>query len=370
MTLADFLERHTTSILAEWEAFARTCMPAAGYMSDLELRDHAREILHAIAADLRQPQTPLQQRAKSQGLAPVVLNAAETMAQTHAILRARSGFDIRQLVSEYRALRACVLRLASEASAPSELPMDDVMRFNEAIDQALAESVAFYSAQVERSRNLLLGMLGHDMRSPLQAIRMTGAYLVALNAGAQVSDAAERLIRSGARMQSLLDGLVDFNRTQFGLGVNIHRVPADIGDCCASQLEELRTTIPGRVFELTVQGDCKGMWDGPRIEQLLGNLVINAVKYGAPDAPIRVAVTGGAGEVTIDVANKGHLDLSGDRARLFEPLSRGKDSDVPEHASLGLGLFIAREIARAHGGSIDVSCDDDETVFTVRLSRS
>ena len=137
-----------------------------------------------------------------------------------AVLRsaAKSGFDIKQMVSEYRALRASVLRLAFDAWAPVEAPVDDLIRFNEAIDQALAESVSFFSAHVERSRNLLLGMLGHDMRSPLQAIRMTASFLEALNAGSQVTDAAARLIRSGARMQSLLDGLVDFNRTQLGLG--------------------------------------------------------------------------------------------------------------------------------------------------------
>ena len=98
---------------------------------------------------------------------------------------------------------------------------DDVIRFNEAIDQALAESISFFSVQVDQARNLLLGMLGHDMRSPLQTIQMTALYLANLNAGDKVSGAASRLIRSGARMQALLGDMLDFNRTNLGLGINI-----------------------------------------------------------------------------------------------------------------------------------------------------
>jgi signal transduction histidine kinase len=101
----------------------------------------------------------------------------------HALLRARSGFDINQMVAEYRALRASVLRLWMDEGAPDSHHLDDMVRFNEAIDQAVAESVDFFSMQVDLARNLFLGMLGHDMRSPLQTIQITASYLAALNAG-------------------------------------------------------------------------------------------------------------------------------------------------------------------------------------------
>ena len=127
--------------------------------------------------------------------------------KSHAVLRARSGFDINQLASEYRALRASVLRLWTESCQPDDINLEDVIRFNEAIDQALAESIGFFSEQVERARNLLLGMLGHDMRNPLNTIQMTASYLAALNAGADVSEAAFRLIRSGASIKALLGRL-------------------------------------------------------------------------------------------------------------------------------------------------------------------
>ena len=131
------------------------------------------------------------------GASSKLVDAPETAAETHAVLRAKSGFDINQLVAEYRALRASVLRLWIDACQPDDPGLEDIVRFNEAIDQAIAESIGFFSAQVDQARNLLLGMLGHDMRSPLNTIQMTASYLAALNAGDEVSEAASRLIRSG-----------------------------------------------------------------------------------------------------------------------------------------------------------------------------
>lgn len=124
-----------------------------------------------------------------------------------------------------------------------------MIRFNEAIDQALCESISYFSDKVDESRNLLLGMLGHDMRTPLQSIQMTASYLGKLNAGEKVSTAASRLISSGARIKALLDELVEFNRAN------------------------LRAAHPGRELVLDVTGDTHGFWDGPRLQRLLGNLV-------------------------------------------------------------------------------------------------
>lgn len=288
MRLADFILRHTEPILAQWEVFAGSLVPAAANLEPSALRDHAPEILHAIAKDLQTAQTRETQHQKSIGRVPAPVDATETAAQTHALLRARAGFDINQLTAEYRALRASVLRLWMDECEPDAPHLEDVIRFNEAIDQALVESVGFFSAQVEQSRNLLLGMLGHDMRSPLQAIQATASYLEALNAGERVSDAAGRLIRSGARMQGLLDDLCDFNRTRLGLGVNVIPKSVNLADVLAEELDELRAIHPDRQIELHVAGDSQGFWDGQRLQQLLGNLVLNALKYGAQDTPVRV----------------------------------------------------------------------------------
>jgi signal transduction histidine kinase len=371
MRLAAFILRDTESILGEWEAFASTLFPAAASMTPLALRDHAKQILEAVAKDLSTPQTKQAQADKSLGRALKLMEAPETAAQTHAVLRARSGFDINQLAAEYRALRASVLRLWTEACQPNELNLEDLIRFNEAIDQALAESIGFFSEQVDRARNLLLGMLGHDMRNPLNAIQMTASHLAALNAGTEVSEAASRLIRSGACMKALLDDLVDFNRTQLGLGINIALADVDLAAVFADELEQLRGAHPARRLDLEVVGDTRGRWDGLRLQQLLRNLVSNAINYGAPGAPVCVVLTGEEADVRLEVTNSGPAIERSALDQIFDPLKRGPahpDSQNTD-SGLGLGLYIVREVARAHGGEVYVRSDKAETVFVVRLPR-
>ncbi len=198
-----------------------------------------------------------------------------------------------------------------------------MMRFNEAIDQAVAESVDFFNVQVEQSRNLLLGMLGHDMRSPLQTILATAEFLSALNAWEKVSEAAARLIRSGASMNALLNDLCDFNRTQLGLGINIDPNPVDLANVVADVVDQVRAAHPDRRIDLEVKGNMLGFWDGSRLQQLLSNLVLNAVRYGAPDKPVRVVVTGHDTEVRIEVINSGAAIDGQTLARIFDPLTRG-----------------------------------------------
>ena len=369
MRLADFILRDMESILVEWEGFAATLFPAAASMTPLALRDHARQILEAVATDLSTPQTKQAQTEKSLGRAPKLLDAPETAAQTHAVLRARSSFNIDQLASEYRALRASVLRLWTEACQPDDLNLEDVVRFNEAIDQALAESIGFFSEQVDQARNLLLGMLGHDMRNPLNTILMTASYLSALNAGTEVSEAASRLIRSGASMKALLDDLVDFNRTKLGLGINIALADLDLSAAFVDELEQLRGAHPGRRLELEVVGDTRGCWDRLRLQQLLRNLVSNAIKYGAPGEPVRVVLTGAETDVRIEVVNSGPGIQRSALDEIFDPLKRGSAQRHDTDDGLGLGLYIVREVARAHGGEVDVRADNAETVFVVRLPR-
>jgi signal transduction histidine kinase len=371
MRLADFILRDMKAILKQWEAFASTRHPVGSTLTQLELRDHAQEILLAVAKDLSTAQTPEAQRAKSMGLAPPPIDALETAAQTHGLLRASSGFDIKQMASEYRALRASVLCLWTDGCQPEPPNLEDMIRFNEAIDQALAESISFFSDKVDEARNLLLGTLGHDMRTPLQSILMTATYLRQLNAGEKVSEAATRLISSGARMKGLLDELVEFNRHSLGEGVRIDPISIDLAELFSDELQELRAAYPGRELVLEVSGDTKGCWDGPSLQRLLGNLVVNAVKYGDTQAPVRVVIAEETERLRFDVRNTGPAIDQATLQRLFEPLVRGQhqDNKYDSTAGLGLGLYIAREITRAHGGEIEARSEGTEIVFSVRLPR-
>lgn len=370
MRLADFILRDIERIIAEWEAFAATRLPAANTMTRLALRDHAKQILQAIAKDLSTSQTGAEQQAKSRDDAPQLLGAPETAAETHGLLRAQSGFDINQMVSEYRALRASVLRLWFEACESQTPHVHDIVRFNEAIDQALTESVTFYTERVEQARNLFLGMLGHDMRTPLQAIQMTAIYLARAHVGTTVSEAAARLMTSGKRMQLLLDDLVAFNRVTLGLGIPINRQPADMAELFEQEILQLRAAHPERLIELQVHGSAVGSWDAVCLQRMLDNLVGNALKYGSQDAPVRVVVAGQAEDLIVEVHNQGEQIDPQKLEGIFDPLKRGLHRGEPtSDTGLGLGLYIARAVAKAHGGDIQVRSNQNETVFVARLLR-
>ncbi len=200
---------------------------------------------------------------------------------------------------------------------------------------------------------------------------MTAVHLAALNAGDKVSQAASRMIHSGARMQALLDDMLDFNRTKLGLGIDISPTNVDLASLFADELNLVRAAHPDHVIDLAMVGDSQGFWDGRRLQQLLGNLVLNAIKYGSPDSPVQVIVTAAEEEVRFEVKNCGVAIEQQTLNRIFEPLRRGPDQErkYDVDGNLGLGLYIAREVAKAHGGDVEARSDEAETVFTVRLPR-
>jgi signal transduction histidine kinase len=371
MRLSDFIEQNMDAILREWESFAATLLPAAVDMNSEQLRDHAEHILRAVCKDLETPQNDEEQARKSKGLAPGPIDASNTAAETHALLRAQAGFDVNQMTSEYRALRASVLHLWANAYEPADIAVIDMVRFNEAIDQAMAESVAFFNAQIENERNLLLGMLGHDMRGPLQVIQVTARLLSKADTATDVATAAARLLKSSASLRVLLDDLLDFNRTKLGLGITISPASINLAEAFSAEIEQLRVAHPGRSIDIEVNGDVSGVWDINRLNQLLGNLVVNAIKYGAFSSPVRIVLEGLPAEVRFAVHNNGPKIEHSLLAQIFEPLKRGPDNQFVSgnEGSFGLGLYIAREIAMAHHGDISAKSDENETVFTVRLPR-
>jgi signal transduction histidine kinase len=371
MRLSDFIQRDIEAILSEWELFAATLLPAAVDMNSDSLCDHAQQILRAVCKDLNTSQNDEQRERKSKGLASGSLDARNTAAETHALLRAREGFNVNQMISEYRALRASVLNLWAKACEPSDIFIPDLVRFNEAIDQAVAESVAFFNTQIEKERNLLLGMLGHDMRGPLQVIQLTARYLSKADATTDVATAAARLLKSSASLRVLLDDLLDFNRTKLGLGITISPAPVDLAEAFAAEAEQLRVAHPGRSIALEANGDVSGVWDVNRLNQLLGNLVVNAIKYGAYSSPVGIVLSGLPTEVRFAVHNHGPKIDESLLGQIFEPLKRGSDNQFVSgtDGSFGLGLYIAREIAVAHHGDISAKSGENETVFTVRLPR-
>lgn len=366
--LADFVEHHAETIIDQAITFAKS-VDVGRPLDDVALRDHLPEIIQTIVADLRTPQTRVEEMEKSHGRAPVPSERSRPAAATHALHRAHSGYSISNLMSEYRALRASVLRLWADAANGHAAP-GEIARFNEAIDEAIAESVSHYADEVERWRNIFLGVLSHDLRSPLGAILLTSELIARTAVDVPMATAAQRLIRSGERMRQLLDDLLVYNRAQMGIGFEVRKQDIDLAEACREEIELLRTSIPEARIRFDAPDSMRGMFDAGRVREALANLVVNAHKYGAPGSEIRVELREKGSSVELVVANAGDpiapelLDV------MFEPLRRGGVSGGEfERASLGLGLFIVDQIAQAHEGTIRARSDAGETSFELLLPR-
>ena len=370
--LSDFIAANTALIVDECEAFARTLGPAAEDMDRAALRDHIGQILVTIAADMNVPQTEWQRSEKSKGHAPAAPGAPDPAAETHGGLRAASGFDINQTAAEYRALRASVIRLwlgTSPTLGPAQV--EELTRFNEAMDQALAETLLQFANAAAASRNLFLGVLSHELRTPLGTIVGSAETLLHVaDQAPQTRVATSRILRGGQRIRSILDDLLDYVHSGSGGGIRVNPTDTGMEDLCVRIAREVESAFPGSRIELSGEGDMSGCWDEQRVAQALSNLMSNAIKYGATNAPIRVTLDGSdRDQVVVAVHNQGARIPPDTLESLFQPLVRGAVGD-PTGNSLGLGLFIVREIAIAHGGGVEVESSDRGTTFRFSLPRT
>lgn len=377
MNFSAFIEANLDALVAEWEAFARTLVPAATSMSDLALRNHSREILLAIVQDMQASQAEAE-RAPRATQAELVPSASRTIAAAHGALRHAAGFDLAQLVSEFRALRAGVLALwrRSEVTRGEVLAVEEIARFNEAIDQALGESVQRYSSAVAEAKDMFLAVLGHDLRSPLNGIELASHVLAtAALADEMRLKVALRVQRASKEMGRLITDLLEFTRTRLGRGIPIERSVCDMGPVCEEALDAVQASEPDHEFVLHLSGDLRFQGDRARLLQVVSNLLNNAAQHGDRNTPISLSAHGDAEVIVLGVANFGQ-PIPPDALRLiFDPLVQGpavmSDLNKRSRTSLGLGLFIVREIVLGHDGTIEVqSSADSGTVFTIRLPRA
>ena len=318
-------------------------------------------------------QTAAEQKGKSLGRK--VSEQVETAAQTHAAIRFSGGFDIGQMASEYRALRASVIKLWSNVDpAMDARDIGDMTRFNESIDQALAESVNFYTEKVSHAKDLLVGILGHDLRGPLQAIMLSAELILRMGKlNERQSMLTTNIVESANRMTALVHDLLDVTRARFGAGFPVVPALMDMGFVAHQIVDEVRVVHPTRMITLNSSGNLRGEWDKARIGQVFSNLLANAIQYSFHDAVIGVEVAGTPEAVTLTVANAG-LPIPPDKIRLiFDPLTRASpaESKFPPSGNLGLGLFITKEVVVAHGGTMEVTSSElDGTIFTARFPRT
>ncbi|WP_210492224.1 sensor histidine kinase [Microvirga antarctica] len=369
MRLSAFIRENSEEIIVEWENFARSLVPAASGMSPLSLRNHISYILVFIADDIDTVQTDSEQTNKSRGKQPK--SATDSVAEIHAALRQAGGFNLDQMVSEYRALRASVTKLwAAQDLEPTRQSVADLVRFNEAIDQANTESISYYSKTVDHSRDLFLGVLGHDLRNPIGAMIMAARLIESIGSlNARQEMLIAQVVISGDRSLEMMDQLLDLTRARLGSGLHVLREEMDMAFVCRQLVEEMRSLHPSRTFTIKSSGDTAGVWDRPRIGQVFSNLLGNAVQYGFKDLPIDVTIIGDTKSVSLSVHNEG-LPIPKDAiGGIFEAMVRG-GAEGNGSTNLGLGLYITKEIVSAHGGTIRVtSSEKDGTTFIALFPR-
>ena len=247
-----------------------------------------------------------------------------------------------------------------------------MVRFNEAIDQALVESIAAYGDAVETTRKMVLGVLGHDLRTPLSAVLM-GADL--LRKSKQLPDRekmiAAQIATSVRGANQMVSDLLDLARCNLGTGLTIKGEVTELHSICQDTVNEIRAGHPQAQIVFNDTGKIVGRFDPARMAQVFSNLIGNAVRHGDLHQPIHVTLKGNATSAFFNVLNFGEPIPPAAIPILFSPegrYSRYSNDNRGETVGLGLGLFIAAEIVAGHGGKIEVeSTLEQGTIFRVSL---
>jgi len=239
----------------------------------------------------------------------------------------------------------------------------------EAVDRLAASEARLLSErETSELREQFIAVLGHDLRNPLASIAAGTKMLAREGSKAATGEILGLMQKSVARMSALIDNVLDFARGRLGSGITLKRAPQSLQPVLNQVIAELRTSSPERKietnFDLTQAVNC----DGGRIAQLFSNLLGNSVTHGTAARPIQVQARTHDGAFELSVANSGQPIPAEAMDRLFQPFYRVSAQEAPQ--GLGLGLYIASEIARAHGGRIDVTSSPQETRFTFRMPLS
>ena len=389
MRLADFILANVEPILAEWEDFARSIWPADSDDSSSDpavLRDDAGDILRATASDMQSEQSSAQQSAKSKGKGPTSRNSnrVDQASLLHGTARGSSGFELWALVAEYRALRASVLRLWRESSPSFDLrDIADVTRFNECIDQSLAESVTSYTEQVQserarllrneqaarqdaeganRAKDMFLATLSHELRTPLSAIMgWTNILRMTACTKENIAEGIEVIERNAKVQLQLIEDVLDVSRIVSG------KMRLEIRDCdligaVSAGIDSVRPTADARGTRLEVQLDpaaSRASCDASRIQQVVWNLLSNAIKFTQKGGVVRIALQRESSGICISVSDNGPGISPELLTCVFEPFKQADSSLKRKYGGLGLGLSIVKHLAEMHGGTVEAMSDGE-----------
>jgi len=354
MSLPHFIHESLDDILAEWE---RDCGESPPHAEPAARRQHFGKVLRAVADEMKR--------------LPANAAAAAAAASTDdggGAPHSHAG----QLVGDYASLRASVIRQwRRKHPSPSPSDLDDLVRFNEAMDRSLAELTATFSPSESQPQALFLGVLNHELRTSVASILMSAQVLTHRSPpGSPEAKAAQRILRSCEQLRQTLDALSEFTKVRLGEHLEIDRLPDDIGVLCRQAVDAFGRVDPERRIRLSSDGDLSGNWDQARIREAIGALIGNAARFASRGSTVALVVDGhAADEVAVTVHGDGTpIDVE-TLQTIFDPIAR-VESENATYAGLGLGLFMVRKVVDAHGGRVSVECAPGlGTTFKVVLPR-
>jgi signal transduction histidine kinase len=337
---ARFLREQQGAILQEWLRRVEALPDAVG-MPEPMLRDNLPAILTEIAERLERPGE----------------SHLDALPSIHAIARYKVGFDVRSVVSEYAILRQVLIELRG---APLEAEVHALL------DLAVAVAVDHFALERDRQLETFIAILGHDLRNPLNAIGVAAQHLLSIDG--RPPPERRMLVRIGSatgRIERMVSDLLDLARGRLGSGIPITPVPVDLAQLVHDVADEFVDAYPDRTIRVDGATHVQGVWDADRLAQVVSNLIANALEHG--EDPVVARALDHGDRVAIEVCNGGMIDLA-TASRVWDPFV-SIAGPREGRRGLGLGLYIVREIARAHRGTVEVTRDDGVTVFRVVLPR-
>jgi signal transduction histidine kinase len=352
--VSELLRVRKHEVIVAWEAEVARELPELHKLSRAALIDHLPEYLDGLASWV-------------EGDTAGARGPFEAMVVGHAIQRIGYGIDLRTLTREYILLREVLARELERLPLTEDLRVP-MQRLTSGMDEAMMEAVRKYTEQRDQARDRFIAILAHDLRTPVNAIAMAGSALALALPAQQQAQLADVVARSSERIARMVDELLELARTQQAGGIPVKLTPEDMAELHARVVEELRVSNPARDLKLTCHGELRGMFDRERVSQALSNLVGNAIQHGRDPVEVVVRETEDRRTIETRVTSQGDVIPADVLHTLFDPLVQ---SQRTRSEGLGLGLYIASQIALAHGATCDVASTVNEgTTFVIRWPRA
>ncbi len=346
--VADGLRAEVHAIEKAWETQVLADVPELGSLPRTMLIDHLPEFIDGLASWL-------------EGAKPESFRA---LTDGHALSRQRAGVPIEIVLAEYSTLRRVIIDAVLRYIPADELA-STLASLNTGMDAAMNDAVRRYVSARDEVRDRFVAMLGHDLRDPLGVVMISASVLETRGLNDPERSAVGHMKTAAERMERMIADVLDFARGRLSGGIPVNPALADMAEICRLAVDEANANA-ALPIKLETSGDLKGAFDSDRIRQALSNLLRNAQSYGGGDVEVRAWEGDDRKVVFTTVTNHGPMIPAAQIPTLFDPFKRGTDART---RGLGLGLYIVREIANAHGARCTVQSSPEETVFSIEWPR-